>query len=456
MADFYAPGFDQEVEQQNIERQRKMADLLRQQAMQPMENGQMVSGHYVAPSFTQGLAKLLQGYNAGKMNDAATEKQTALAQAVRGRNTSETGAITDAMSGTPAQFTLPEGQQGPQIDAQAPNTKLAASLAINSHNPTWQQWGMTQMMPKLPKWEKFDKPDGQGGHVSGFIDTNSPTPIATFQPGGAQPAKLEGVNTGGNTTFVNPYAPKMEGAPVVAATANPFKDEVVGDGQGGVVPNAPLVAVNKDIRAAGKPVFNVDARQINTQETEQSKKYGASLGEIRANINQAGWDAHKKLANLSRMEELLKGVDGGGAAPTLAKISSFANSMGIKLDPRLGPKQAAEALSREMAGSLRQPGTGPMTDKDFDNFLAQIPDLSKSAEGRAQITKTMRAAVERDQRAAQFARDYAQKNKGVIDDGYFDAIANFYAQNPVVTPNMPQTNQQGEPLQMPKGFTVIR
>jgi nitrous oxide reductase accessory protein NosL len=59
---------------------------------------------------------------------------------------------------------------------------------------------------------------------------------------------------------------------------------------------------------------------------------------------------------------------------------------------------------------------------------------------------TMRAATNRDLAAAKFARDYARQNKGVIDDNFFDAMAGFYAKNPVVTPAMPATNAKGIPF----------
>lgn len=224
---------------------------------------------------------------------------------------------------------------------------------------------------------------------------------------------------------------------------------VIPDGQGGYKLNDLVVGAKRDIAAAGRPSVQVDARNFNTQESEQSKAYGKSLGEIRSTINQAGYDAPGKLAQLDRMETLLTNVGGGAAAPTIAQISSLANSFGIKLDPKLGEKEASEALAREMAASMRQPGTGPMTDKDFDNFLKRVPDLSKSPEGRAQIFKTMRGALERDVRAAQFAREYASKNGGVIDDNFFQSLSDFYAKNPVVTPAMPATNSRGQPFSDP-------
>lgn len=218
---------------------------------------------------------------------------------------------------------------------------------------------------------------------------------------------------------------------------------MIPDGKGGYMVNKAFYDAKAGIAAAGKPSISVDARNYNTQETEQSKVYGKTLGELRGAVTSAGFEAPKRLAQIDRMEELLKGVDGGKFAPAGAEIASAAESLGIKLDPKLGNKQAAEALAVQMALTIRPAGSGPMTDKDFENFLKTVPGLSKTPEGRAQISRTMRAAIQRDVETAKFARDYAKQNGGVIDDNFMDAVSDFYIKNPVVTPKMPRTNAQG-------------
>lgn len=466
-ANFFAPGFDEQVEQQNIERQRKMADLLRQQSIQGMGDGRMVGRHYVAPHWLEGIAQMLQANSARNMDTDASEKQRKLAEAVRGRTQDELGTFTKLLGGEQARDIQPltpnddEGNAMPVVhkDAVAPDLNAAYQYAAKAQTPALQQFGVqgalsaAQEQAKLAQAKALQQQQLQlwaqaNGNAQTFIQLGGDPKLAkelAESPNYGR-VKVDWKDNGSQLTPVTEYGDTPVGVKPIDKKGNPFSDLLVSDGKGGVVTNAPLVSAKEQIAKAGKPQVSVDARQYTTQETEQSKAYGKSLGEIRASINQAGWDAPKKIAQLNRMEELLKGVDGGGAAPTLASVASMANSLGIKLDPKLGPKEAAIALARDMAGSLRQPGTGPMTDKDFDNFLAQIPDLSKSAEGRAQITKTMRAAINRDLAAAKFAREYANKNKGVIDDNFFDAMANFYAENPVVTPAMPATNARGIPF----------
>jgi hypothetical protein len=216
----------------------------------------------------------------------------------------------------------------------------------------------------------------------------------------------------------------------------------------GAAPDKPdlnsLIVMGPD----GKPMLNqlaFDAKQLLARagatkvqvsadqrfENEYSKDQGKQFSDTMAGINKTAFMAPAQIRKLERMEQLLDGVDGGKLAPTGLDIASAANSIGIKLDPKLGNKEAAQALAREIAGGFRQPGSGPMTDKDFENFLLQVPDLSKTAEGRKQITSTMKAAAARDIAIAKLARDYEKKN-GKLDNGFLDEAAQYIAENPVI------------------------
>jgi len=91
---------DYGAEQQDIERRRKMAELLSQQGMQPIE--QQTAGGYVVPtSWTQGLAKALQsglgGYQQGQLKEEAktlaAKRNQALAAALGGMPTAQTSEL---------------------------------------------------------------------------------------------------------------------------------------------------------------------------------------------------------------------------------------------------------------------------------------------------------------------------------------------------------------------------
>ena len=168
-------------------------------------------------------------------------------------------------------------------------------------------------------------------------------------------------------------------------------------------------------------------------ETEQQKTIGKEFGEVRGSLNKAAMQGQSTLKNLDRMEQLLNGVEGGKLSPLGADIASYGTSLGFNIDPKLGNKLASESLAIEMAMGYRQPGTGQMTDKDFENFRKIVPDLAKTAEGRKQITQTMRWKIERDTAIAKKAREYAKQHGGNLDDGFYDVVGEYYANNPLVS-----------------------
>jgi hypothetical protein len=80
MADFVplTPA-EMQVQQAAIDRQRALAQYLQQASLQVPE-GQMVSGHYVAPSWTQYIAKLAQGLIGKNQQSDLDQKQIDLAK----------------------------------------------------------------------------------------------------------------------------------------------------------------------------------------------------------------------------------------------------------------------------------------------------------------------------------------------------------------------------------------
>lgn len=78
MANTFNPFVDPATQAQ-IDRQRQFAQLLQQQSLEEPQ-GQMVSGRYVAPSITQNLSRLLQGYQAKKLNEQTDQQQSGLWQ----------------------------------------------------------------------------------------------------------------------------------------------------------------------------------------------------------------------------------------------------------------------------------------------------------------------------------------------------------------------------------------
>jgi hypothetical protein len=113
---------DQVAQQQQILRQQKMAEMLLQQGMQQPQ-GQMVSGHYVAPSFTQNLAGLANMYVGQRGIEKADKAQQDLARQLRA---DETAAMTDFMR-------QKQGTAGVQGGIYGPDNKLTTQTTADMY-----------------------------------------------------------------------------------------------------------------------------------------------------------------------------------------------------------------------------------------------------------------------------------------------------------------------------------
>jgi hypothetical protein len=74
-------GPDVTRQQYELAQNQRYADILMQQALMEQPQGQMVSGHYVAPSPVQGIAQLLKAYIGRRASDMIPEQQSQLAAA---------------------------------------------------------------------------------------------------------------------------------------------------------------------------------------------------------------------------------------------------------------------------------------------------------------------------------------------------------------------------------------
>ena len=83
-------------QQQELNRQQQMAAMLMQNNKQPQ--GQMISGHYVAPSWTQNLVPLANMYIGSELSKKGDEKALEIAKQLREGRLGTQQAITEAIN----------------------------------------------------------------------------------------------------------------------------------------------------------------------------------------------------------------------------------------------------------------------------------------------------------------------------------------------------------------------
>ena len=135
-------ALDFNPELQDVSRQRKLADLLMAQGMQQPQ-GQMISGHYVAPSFTQQLnplANILAGQAVGERADT---KQIQMADALRKKQAMQI-------------------QQYGELESQ--DKSAALRYALSTDNPMLRNIAQEELKGvKLGKGDIFTKTSLGGG-----------------------------------------------------------------------------------------------------------------------------------------------------------------------------------------------------------------------------------------------------------------------------------------------------
>ena len=191
--------------------------------------------------------------------------------------------------------------------------------------------------------------------------------------------------------------------------------------------------INKEISfAPPTSVINMPS-----QEKAESKTVGEFFGKTYADIQSAGLGATNKINKVERLNTLLDGVQTGKLTPFGVDVASTAASLGFKIDPKLGNKQAADALSKEMALELRNPSggagmPGALSNSDREFLMSMTPGLTSDPAGRKLISESMVKMAKRDQEVAKIAREYRKKN-GNLDEGFYDELAKFSEANPLFT-----------------------
>jgi len=141
-------------QQQQLNRQQQMAQMLMQQGQQQPQ-GQMVSGRFVAPSFFQNIAPLVQSYVGTRLAEKGDKKAIELASALRQRYGDELKEFRNLMQGREE---LAPQQAGPMLNPQgqampipqemvrgAPNPQGAYDFAASSYNPALQAAGLRKL-----------------------------------------------------------------------------------------------------------------------------------------------------------------------------------------------------------------------------------------------------------------------------------------------------------------------
>ena len=147
-------------EAQALQRQKQYAAMLLQQNQQPQ--GQMIGGHYVAPSWTQQLNAALSPVVGAYMMNRADTEQEKLAEKLRLQNVQEAQDILSTLKGRTGTAVYGAGAEGPTkeiVGAVAADPNLALSKALSARGTAAQALLPSILEQVSPK--DFDLNEGQ-------------------------------------------------------------------------------------------------------------------------------------------------------------------------------------------------------------------------------------------------------------------------------------------------------
>lgn len=189
---------------------------------------------------------------------------------------------------------------------------------------------------------------------------------------------------------------------------------------------------------------------------------GKAYGEQFVGLQKDARDSSKTLGTINMMEKLIQTpgfYSGLGGERSLA-VNRALVSLGIKDAKAATAQEAFAALSNQMVldasgGSL---GTG-FSNADRDFIIGQSPNLANTPEGNRELLGMQRKIQERKQAIAKMARDYARENKGRIDAGFDDLVAQFAEANPMFPRPQAAGGQAAPPpaaVEMLRGNPALR
>lgn len=226
-----------------LARAQRLAQML---SSTEIPEGQMISGRFVAPSWTQNLAKLAQAGTGAYFADQAEKQQLALAKKIREGENMAMADYMNQLKGRPAvnESTELAGPYGQSVNKSGMNVAQPVAVkevspaiagnpflanmnaAQNDMLPAWMRQHAMQEVTKGPKWETVSQYNKKTGDTENWrYDANSPDPQSTLQfigiakpaIGAAEAIRLrdEGLLGGGSVPVVGGSVPTA-GAPVVS------------------------------------------------------------------------------------------------------------------------------------------------------------------------------------------------------------------------------------------------
>ena len=313
MADIGTLNPEQMLQQQQILRQQKMAEMLMQQGMQQPQ-GQMVSGRYVAPSIFQNLAGLANVYMGQRGIERAEQAQLDLAKRLRADETSAMADFFQQSQPKPAQ-PAPAGYE--LIDAGTPaipanrQAALANLIANPKASPRLQNFAFNKMIADP---EAFTLAEG-----ATRVERQPDGSLKVVASGGQKPRAPLQIDTGTAIELRDPNNPTivLQRIPKSLSPADTARMQFEGITSGGMpMGNAPAQPSKDKFAPAIQPQYQYNPSISPKLNQEAAAKFAETLTKNETNAKDS-FDLMKAASNLLSSE-----------APSSGRLSNIATGTG--------------------------------------------------------------------------------------------------------------------------------
>jgi len=392
--------FDLQTEQDAIARRQQLAQALMMQAMQQPQ-GQMVSGHFVAPSLMQHVAQVAGAYLGGKLTDQQDDAKRELAGKYNNALASGLQKYFDTRDGKPGQTmttdqvdALMNNDQAPQLaEPVKADPRRAAIEALTSGIAPLQQLGQTDLS-QIGKSQMTPK------DLLGLPGFDPKSRLLAAMGGGLgvlAPERKEHVINGQIVvgTPDSGYAPVAD----VRDRFNPVG--VIGQGEDG----KPIYGQTNS--GTGEAKFAPKGVQVNVDTTQKAgDKFATELAGKRADLISKSYDnataAQKAIDAIENAEgDVSAGIKSGASGQVALGIAKFAKSLGMDADPQIANTESFRAnMARETLNLVKGLGAGTgisNADREFaekasggsilldDQAIARLMNIAKAAAGNVQL-----------------------------------------------------------------------
>lgn len=415
-AAIFAP--DVYAQQVKLLRQQKLAEMLQTQGLEAPQ-GQMVSGHYVAPAATQHLARLASALGGTYLNSRNDEQGAALAQQQRDNRIRDMKGVLSALQGTPGNpgIPLPDDMVGPRVAPTAAtpgDPKAAMALALQSGDPMLQGIGSDLLKQQMKGPE--------GININGqMVDKFTGKPLGARIDEAPKPFTL----SPGETRY------GVDGKPI--AQINDFNKPFMQTGAA----NTPYQTYEMSKSRAGAPNVN-NTVSIAGPENKYNSAIGETLAKESTDLVGIAKQAPEVIRNAQMIREVLdKGaITGTGAESRLAMQKAF-ETVGLVGKGKAEDTQALiSGLGKLTLAGVKTSGLGAsngFTDKDRVFLEGAISGTIDSTPGNLRRVADLSERIARANHSKGTAVLNRWKNdpalKAVAQDSIVDAIPAGDVQN---------------------------